>query len=671
LPEYLTPGVYPEEIERGPGSLLSLSTSTAGFLGPTEIGPVSPRLITSMNSFNKIYGGFLENSFLAYAVRGFFENGGENKRCFVARIASIKDGTATKDIMIGTNKLKIQAIGPGRWGGRIYYKVEPASTKKEGLFKLTLIYFEDGEEPDTSEKFPVSGTSSTPRFTPDPTSHFIRNFIKGRKEKYIVDGPYNELSLSASSRDYYKMEVNGVSNLVLVSDDFPRGTSISTTSKIPITKFIVTHWKDQSLLTNKKDRENFLDFLGTYFAGWMSKATMAKDSANPKKIINITKDGGSEPSASIEYNDSDPENPTLALKVGGRLIYQFFIDKDTSNLDVFAITIEPLDYPKKPTTDELVQDNEIAISDYQGIKHSVWDPDATTDPLTNTNKVEYTGLQGFEQIDEISLVCAPDQASDSSSEIKNAIIDHCEKMKDRFAIVQATRSQSNTFDTFTIDRESKFAAIYMPWIWVSDPLTKSGKGNLLIPPGGHVAGIYARSDEIGVHKAPANEVVRGAGNLQIQLTSEDQAIMNPRCINVIRSISGQGIKVWGARTTSSDPSWIYINTRRVIAHVFKTARRSLVPFVFMPNNERLWARIVSVITPFLTGLRLSGALMGTKDEDAFKIRCDRTTMTQDDIDNGRLIVVIALALTKPAEFVILRVAQTREGAAIEELLGGA
>jgi len=661
LPEYLTPGVYTEEIENGPGSLLSLSTSTTGFAGLTERGPISPRLVTSMNSFMKLYGGYIENSYLAYSVRGFFENGGENKRCFIARIASIKDGTANKSISIGTNNLKIQAIGPGRWGGRIYYKCEPASSKP-GLFKLTLIYFEDGEAPVSKETFKdrYGGTSSTLEFVPDPTNPFIRNFLKGKKERYIVDGPHNDLSLLHSSRNYYKTEINGVSNLVLISDDI--SSASAPIEALPFTKFKVTHWTD---ILTEPDKTNLLDFLGAYFADWMAKATVAKESSNIN-IVNMIKEGASEPAAIIEYN---PENSTLALKIGGRLVYQFLVDKDTPKLDVFAYNIEPLDFDKK-STGELVDDNVVSISDYQGIKHSVWDPDDNTvDPLNNTNKIEYTGLQAFEQIDEISLVCAPDQASDSTSEIKNAIIDHCEKMKDRFAILQATRLQSNTIDTFTIDRESKFAAIYAPWIWVSDPLTKSGKGNILIPPGGHIAGIYARSDEIGVHKAPANEVVHGANNLQIQFSSEDQAIANPNGICFIRFFPGQGIKVWGARTISYDPSWIYINTRRVIAHVFKTARRSLVHFVFMPNNERLWARIVRTITPPLTGLRLSGALMGTKDEDAFKIRCDRTTMTQDDIDNGRLIVNIALALTKPAEFVILRVAQSRESATIEELGG--
>lgn len=686
MPEYLTPGVYTEEIELGSGSLLSVSTSTAGFLGKTERGPSRPRLITSMTRFTDIFGGFLKDSYLAYAIKGFFDNGGDNKRCFVARVVSAQDSTASSLLDIGAFQLRMDAVGPGIWGSRIYYKFEQASSKKPGLFKLTLVYFGSEEVPQDSDIFHDPYDTSSPpnnvNFVPDPNSKFIRNFINGRKDQFTLDGPYDELSSDPSSRSYYKMQINGVSELIFISDNFPRDGSAASVTTPPPTQFMVSKFTTTTTTSGTTttttitladaDKQNLLAFIGKYFTpnNWATNATVDNSKSN---ILDLIKVGDIKPAGSLEY---DQTASMLTLKINGRTSYQFSVGPDpdplaTNGFLVFAPNIVPLDTTQFPRdTSGQIKDNPVTISDYEGVKHQVWDPDDKVDPVNNTHKVEYTGLQAFEQIDEISLVSSPDQAEETeTSTIKDAIIEHCEKMKDRFAILQATRSQSTSIETFIIDRESKFAAIYAPWIWVSDPLVKSGEGILLVPPGGHVAGIYARSDEIGVHKAPANETVNGALNLQVQFTPGDQAILNPRGINLIRSFPGYGILVWGARTISSEPQWIYLNTRRVIAHVFKTARRSLVPFVFLPNNERLWARIVATITPFLTGLRLSGALMGTKDEDAFKIRCDRTTMTQDDIDNGRLIVIIALALTKPAEFVIIRVAQTREGAGAEELGG--
>jgi hypothetical protein len=197
-----------------------------------------------------------------------------------------------------------------------------------------------------------------------------------------------------------------------------------------------------------------------------------------------------------------------------------------------------------------------------------------------------------------------------------------------------------------------------------DPLSGTKK---LIPPGGHIAGIYARSDiERGVHKAPANEIVRGAVELQFPLTSGEQDILNPRGVNCLRKFRGRGIRVWGARTTSSDSLWKYVNVRRLFLYIEESIEEGTQWVVFEPNNEKLWARVRQSITAFLTTLWRAGWLMGTKAEEAFFVKCDRSTMTQDDIDNGRLICVIGIAPVKPAEFVIFRIAQWPGGSAVNE-----
>lgn len=276
------------------------------------------------------------------------------------------------------------------------------------------------------------------------------------------------------------------------------------------------------------------------------------------------------------------------------------------------------------------------------------------------------GLTAFTEIDDISIVYVPDihkVKPEDQEVVKDDILTHCETMKDRFAIIDIEHDSPN-IGSMVITRSSKYGALYYPWIKVYDPLTEKQEEK---PPGGYVAGIYARSDiERGVHKAPANELVRGAVDLQFQITKQDQEILNPRGINVIRYFPGRGILVWGARTCITDPLWKYINVRRLFIFIEKSIERGTQYFVFEPNDEKLWARVRATITQFLTTVWKDGALMGTKVEEAFFVRCDRTTMTQDDIDNGRLICIIGIAPVKPAEFVIFRIAQWAGGSSTTE-----
>jgi uncharacterized protein len=272
------------------------------------------------------------------------------------------------------------------------------------------------------------------------------------------------------------------------------------------------------------------------------------------------------------------------------------------------------------------------------------------------------GLAALADIENISIIYAP-QASAVSGLIES-LISHCERLKYRFAIIDAEQGSSDTTKLPEGNNDTQYAALYYPWIKVINPET----GMLqLMPPGGHVAGIYARSDnERGVHKAPANEVVLGASDVEFQISKGEQGVLNPKGVNVIRAFSGRGIRVWGARTLSSNALWKYINVRRLFIFVEASIEIGTQWVVFEPNNERLWARVKATITQFLTTVWKDGALMGTKAEEAFFVKCDRTTMTQDDIDNGRLICIIGIAPVKPAEFVIFRIAQWAGGSSSEE-----
>jgi phage tail sheath protein FI len=270
---------------------------------------------------------------------------------------------------------------------------------------------------------------------------------------------------------------------------------------------------------------------------------------------------------------------------------------------------------------------------------------------------EKRGLEAFKEVDEINIVYCPDIHWSGIKDIQplqNAIKDHCESMKDRFAILDAAQGQREV-SKLKVPVDSTYAAFYYPWIKVYDPILKDRK---LVPPGGFVAGVYARSDiERGVHKAPANEIVNGALELEFPISKEQQAILNPKGINVIRQFPGRGIRIWGARNTTSDPEWKYVNVRRLFLYVEESIEKGTQWVVFEPNNEQLWARVKQSITNFLTTVWRTGALMGTTPEQAFFVDIGYSTMTPADLDNGKLICMIGIAPTKPAEFVIFRIFQ--------------
>ena len=274
--------------------------------------------------------------------------------------------------------------------------------------------------------------------------------------------------------------------------------------------------------------------------------------------------------------------------------------------------------------------------------------------------LDSTGVQSLEYIDEISIALAPGIWSQS---VRAAMTSHCETLKDRFAIVDPPDGLDiEGIREFREPIDTKYAALYYPYVEVRDP---SLRRNVSVAPSGHMAGIYARVDvERGVHKAPANEVVRGIRRFVRDVSKREQDLLNPGNINALRAFPGRGQRVWGARVLTSDASWKYINVRRLFIFVEESIDEGTQWVVFEPNDEPLWARVRATITNFLLTVWRSGALEGTKPDEAFFVKCDRTTMTQADIDNGRLICIIGIAPVKPAEFVIFRIQQkTRDATA--------
>ena len=281
-----------------------------------------------------------------------------------------------------------------------------------------------------------------------------------------------------------------------------------------------------------------------------------------------------------------------------------------------------------------------------------------------------SALEIIEGIEDVSIVASPGHTeypsliSSGSNAVTLELIAHAEKRRSyRIAVLDVPSKQIiGGAKTFKGKIDSKYAALYYPWVVAPNPDFNPNNPNtpaeLLLPPSGFVCGIYARSDiERGVHKAPANEVVRSALRFERLVTTGEQEVLNPLGVNCLRYFAGRGHRVWGARTTSSDPEWKYVNIRRYFLYLEHSIDRGTQWSVFEPNGERLWANVRDTVSSFLYNEWVNGALLGDKPEQAFFVKCDRSTMTQNDLDNGRLICLIGVAAIKPAEFVIFRIGQ--------------
>lgn len=276
-----------------------------------------------------------------------------------------------------------------------------------------------------------------------------------------------------------------------------------------------------------------------------------------------------------------------------------------------------------------------------------------------------TGIQAFLENDSVSIIAVP---GITIPEMVVALVSHCENEKNRFAVLDIPQELRKTGDIIEYRNmiDSTYAAMYHPWIQVYDRVAKKPA---YIPPSGAVMGVYSRTDvSRGVHKAPANETIACTG-LSVNYTTGEQDILNPAGVNLIRALPGQGIRIWGARTASSNSAFKYVNIRRLFIFVEQSIRMSTNWVVFEPNNSSLWARVQMTVSSFLESMFRAGMLAGDSPAEAFYVNIGTSTMSQDDIMNGRLICEIGIAPSRPAEFVIFRVTQFTAGAAGGE--GGA
>ncbi len=571
MAEYLSPGVYVEEFDSGSKPMEAVGTSTAGFIGLAERGPVEgvPQLVTNWADFRRIYGGYLsENEFgdyryLAYAVEHFFVNGGS--RCFISRVAP-NDAACAEGYAPSKEApaLKLKAKDPGIWGDDIRVVITPSSKAKTQIYEVL----------DTTEG-----------------------------KKYLVK---NGSGFNPGDVVMFTDQTNVVYNRVL------------------------------------KSRDNIITFQNEFDDDVVDKNLLpTKVLTTCEFAVEVSYGGSVEVYDNVSFNIDSPN----------------YVEKKLSKSDLieaFYVGVRS-EEPKAPFI-ELAGENEavITVSMSGGSNGSI-------DKLTASDFIgedkgagKRTGIQSFLDNDVVSLMAVP---GITDPNVQVMLVAHCENTGSRFAVLDMPKDAKKVQDIIAHRDifDSNYAALYHPWLTVFDPLDKK---NIAIPPSGSVLGVYARSDNTrGVHKAPANEVVRGCVGLDCQFNKGEQDILNPKGVNLIRSFPGQGIRVWGARTASSDGSWKYVNVRRLFIFIEETIKQNTSWAVFEPNDEVLWVRVQRTISIFLDGLWREGSLAGAAPEEAFFVNIGRDTMTQDDIDNGRLVCVIGVAPVKPAEFIIFRISQ--------------
>jgi uncharacterized protein len=521
MPQYLSPGVYVEEVESGSKPIEGVGTAVAAFIGMAGQGPVNqPTLVTNWTQFTDTFGGFVEGSYLAHSVYGYFQNGGG--ACYVVRIGGNGNGdrpiaraaleSASKQ---GLEPFQVRALEPGAGGDDLSVEIKDVDGKTSG----------DGDDAKSDNAFTL---------------------VVKRGNRAVET--FENVTTEKRSKDYVVTKVKAESKLILVEE-------------------------------------------------------LGKGSQTELR----------------------PKAGTLQL-AGGQAV---------------------------------VPPPQLAPDDYVG------------------DVADRTGLSGLEAIEDVTMVCVPDLMAayqqgaidlEGVKTVQLGIIDHCELMGDRMAILDPppglNAQQVKEWRVDVAGYDSKFAALYWPWVKVFDPVSGS---NQFVPPSGSMAGIWGRNDDTrGVHKAPANEIIRGAVDLELSITKAEHDQLNPEGINCLRVFPGRGIRVWGGRTLSSDPSWRYINVRRLFNYLEKSILNGTQWVVFEPNDVDLWGRIRRTITAFLTRTWRDGALFGATPEQAFFVKCDAETNPGDAIDAGQVICMIGVCPVKPAEFVVFKLSQFSAGGAVEE-----
>lgn len=631
MAEYLSPGVYVEEFDSGVKAMEGVGTSTAGFVGMAQKGPVQglPVLITSMADYQRRFGGYLSERqygnmrFLPYAVEQFFNNGGS--ACYVMRVCPAGATTAEGKLTAGDDS-----------------GTEDAPKEKD-----------DSGTEDTPDEKDDSGAEDTPEgkgtqplltltaASPGAWGNGIRaRFTLLLKNRVKIESQSQDGVCGVKSADGYQ-----AGDLVCIQSTGADKKKVLSYNRVQKTAegSITLEWtipQDQDKDPDTKDPED---------SGEKDPKDQSEDAFLYLAEWNLTvaDETVSEQYEGVSFNPDRSNFVEQVLKKSQLITAQANMEKLSSD------SIQKLiGSSEEPTIEVEFQGGSEAVNPQDKLDARAYmGEDGAPDART--------GLEAFKTLSDVNIMAIPGITDES---VQSALVSHCEGLTNRFAILDMPLEyrEVSQLQEFKEGVDSSYAAMYHPWLQCYDALANC---KVFLPPSGSVAGIYARTDNSrGVHKAPANEIVRNCTGLSVNYNEAEQGKLNPKGINLIRSLPGQGIRVWGARTCSSDGNWKYVNVRRLFIFLEESIRANTNWAVFEPNDEMLWSRVEGTIRVFLTTQWRNGALSGATADEAFFINIGKSTMTEDDILNGRLICVIGVAPVRPAEFVIFRITQKMESA---------
>lgn len=703
MPELLAPGVYFESVDRGRGGIRRLPTDVAAFIGIAERGPLDEAVaLDSWAAFRARFGGPLANGFLAYAAKAFFENGG--RRAFFVRVAADSVFTASLGPQPADRRTTIVASVAGFLAGAV------ATVEQGGVHRNHLIAavdplgnrlsWEAPLEPELNIALPftvatgvASATTTLLDATGRPTLAFEArdpgawgNEIEVR---LALSHRAATASLPLTTLDRSTLRVASVTGFALgtlvrllqenplpvevhrivtavdaaagtLTFDSPLPAAFDLAS--PLARPISLESLELGLTVLRHGRvEEIRSGLGLspQHAAYIESALAT---SNLVRVMDLQR----EDSAATPWPARLPVS-SRALLTGGRdgiraLTAARFIGESGADLKRGLRTLERVDEVSLVAIPDLFV-RPVPVASFAPR------PAVPCDPCIECCDEPPAALP----LPPPLLERAPDLPLEEVYDAQAALVLHCETQRDRIALldpppfspgepkgISAVRAWRQRFD-------SSFAALYFPWVRIADPLPGALERTRELPPSAHATGVIARTDLArGVHKAPANEELRWVTGLAFDVAPAEQEILNPEGINCLRAFPGRGLRVYGARTLSSNSQLRYLPVRRLLLWIGETLEESLAWAVFEPHTQVLRQAIALSIESFLSALWAAGALTGSRASEAYTVRCNEANNPQDAIDRGELLAEVGVAPTVPAEFVVLSIGRTKDSFVVLE-----
>jgi phage tail sheath protein FI len=666
MPEYLAPGVYVEETSYRARSIEGVSTTITGFIGPTRYGPVDipPDVVTSLTEFEQVYGGRQQLNFKAddglsdmppmvnfiwQALNAYFQEGG--KQAYVVRVfrpnSDADDGRASAWLPTkpadpsDPNSVRVAARFPGVVGAM--------------RVRLTVT---------VGQNILTGGASNAPQvpgllpndlvwlINPNAASPLVSPPAAPPPGKYYVAQTYYD---AATKQQTWRF-VNDPSSPYTspLTSPLSGGSAVELRSLVPD---LNPGLSDQVRVVTLKVTAEPLD-------GSAAPQVWSNVPLDPGHARNGTPDSVFDQFAEKFSDPTQGKTVPLTVTRGDPLVTHIQTGVDVLDMLLHAAPgiRAALDDPS--STDDARSIDLILTGGNDGRRPTASEYQGAADPDTTYK----TGLTAFDDLDDVSILAAPgstygletpDYGPDART-IVSLLINQATQNRYQIAVIDSGDGQSlSQVRRFRATIDTSYAALYYPWVRVLDPLTNT---QIFLPPSGFVAGIYARNDiNRAVFKAPANEVVNLALGFEVMISKAQQEVLNPEGINCFRFFEGRGYRLWGARTATSNTEMIYVSLRRYFVYLEHSIDKGTQFAVFEPNGENLWGNVRRMISSFLLDEWRAGGLLGSKPEEAYFVRCDRSTMSQNDLDNGRLICLVGVAPVKPAEFVIFRIGQFTAG----------